>query len=262
MSEVLNIEPKKEIFIPEKCRICEYYTRHKVEVLGVKVQTPFSYFLAKGCISDLVCEEKNVQSLFFGVSVDTDLQLFTWNLLTGEEKFKNGKEREEYVDNVITIYGGKLKDLEKFKVKIPGVIEKIVKIAIESELPCFLSYPLPRTVELDLDINPVTEELEIIEKPLPVPPDKMFRLNFAYLGKKFSFQKSTVFIIEGETVIPYKGIWITTKEDLRLYKKIEYYVEQFLRILNSESFGDLSDGIEIGKILAKYIKQCVITVNQ
>lgn len=162
---MFDFKPKKEIFIPDKCKSCRYYTEDKFKVLGIRIQTPFSYILARGCVSDIPCNVKNVQTLFFGVGVnEADLRGELWGLLGGHEELDDKDELIRWIEN---FSGFNLNNLEKLEPVIPPVVERFAKTIIECEIPCGFNYPLVGWKNVvGIDIDPVTEEL------VPVRPVK------------------------------------------------------------------------------------------
>lgn len=56
-------EFKELLYIPKHCEECSLYKDQELRerIIGLKLQTPYSYLLLEGCNTDRVCEHKNVQ---------------------------------------------------------------------------------------------------------------------------------------------------------------------------------------------------------
>lgn len=262
MSNILNLEPKKEIFIPEKCKNCTYYVENKPDVVGIKIQTPFSYILVKGCVSEIPCEEKNIQLLFFGIGIDDyEIRGILWELLTGDRELK---DKEKLVDLLEKFSGYKLNKACNTKIELPEVVKYTVKAIIDSEFPCTFTYPIVGYGNPDIIIDPVTNDFEVISRPLPATPEEMFSITVHYecgrIPEKYGFSGNIVFIIKNSSKAElYDHIYIFSDKDrLTLLDKINKYLVIALELLTKGKQRDIEKLVEVFRILAKYIKLYVI----
>ena len=251
---MLNLEPKKEIFIPEKCKACNYYIKHEVEVLGIRVQTPFSYILVKGCVSDIPCEEKNVQTLFFGLSstVETDLRGELWGMLSGDERLN---DKEKLIETIEIISGYRLKNLKKVQNNIPSIVERFIETIIASELPCGFEYPLTGWGNSTLEIHPVFEEFTVLRRPLPASPEQMFGIYIQYIIRRSGVMKTFRYVFDNDKVELYWAFSLFTDGDsTELLSKIDFYLEKLFTLLIENKAAKKSKLIKIGKLITRYIK--------
>ena len=255
---MFNLETKKEIFIPEKCKRCKYYIKNKPDVIGIKIQTPFSYIMVKGCISDIPCEEKNQQIIFYGIGVDTkELGSILGELLIGRRELK---DRNKLIDLIEVFSGAKLNHSEKVKPDLPPVVEKFVKALIGAELPCRFSYPLVGFSNPELVFDPINI-IGVVLHPLPASPEEMFGLWVEYSHVESVVCKIFIYVIKTRGAELYKPITFFSKmDDLGLLVKADKYLLMFLEMI-TQGNENLKKIIKVGQLCSKYLRQYAVHMS-
>ena len=139
-----------------------------------------------------------------------------------------------------------------------------VKAIIDSEFPCTFTYPIVGYENPDIIIDPVTNDFEVISRPLPATPEEMFSITVHYecgrIPEKYGFSGNIVFIIKnGSKAELYDHIYIFSDKDrLTLLDKINKYLVIALELLTKGKQRDIEKLVEVFRILAKYIKLYVI----
>jgi len=191
--EVLNIVLKKSnefkelFYIPPQCEKCSFYEDQDLRerIIGLKLQTPYSYLLLEGCNTDKVCEHKNVQLLYFGFSINTyvveKFWIDLWEILTGKEVIKSEdelikemKKRTGFIKNSTQIE----KDIV---IAIPKLIDEIVQLLIEKRISCSFEYPVVGQMITIIDVDKgFKKEVRPVEEEFDLSSKELFKIRLGY----------------------------------------------------------------------------------
>ena len=241
----------EEYYIPEDCKECkEVEDKRKV---GVKIWTPYSYLLLEGCSSEKRCPSKIKQLLFYGLGVGTDIfseviyltESILYSNITKEEK-------EEAIDKLKIIFGyfpGK-----ECKGNLPKSIELIALGMIYGKIPGVMCYPLPVVKRVYPEINPVTEELEIVEEIFDIPGDRACEFLFYFYSEKVEYvRKYLVFLTEEDTLQVYELFFLGYPEGISV-DLLDKWVAAINITVSKQSEDQIKSFIETSKLLGKYIE--------
>jgi hypothetical protein len=143
---------------------------------------------------------------------------------------------------------------KEYKGNLPKSIELIALGMIYGKIPGVLCYPLPVVENVSLEINPVTEELEIVEEILDIPGDRACEFLFYFYSEGVSYaRRYLAFLTEEDTLMLYEIFFLGLPEGI-YSDLLDKWVTAINTIVSEKNEDLIERFIETSKMLGKYIE--------
>lgn len=182
---------KEEFFIPEQCKGCSIAKEQGFEdkILGVRIQTPFSYLLLEGCTKETVCDKKCVQLMYYGLSINTYVVerfwIELWQVMNGKVEIGDRAGFiDEFKKRVGFIKSGNQEGKE-ITIVIPEIVDMLVQFLKEKKISCSFECPVVghRMIVARKKRGSETEyetEFIPIEELLGISSKELFKIKLGY----------------------------------------------------------------------------------